>query len=117
VHWERQGSLVSLEQIRAALLQPVFAPFAGRASCSFGLPFDPQIVDAEDIVAAFAQRRPVRPPEVASILRLNLGRAVEVAADEDSGLIGGRIEQRMDGYAGLRAWSSRTQIVTEIANG
>src|SRR5262249_33589373 len=57
VHWERRVSLVSLEQIKAALLQPVFAPFAGRASCSFGLPFDPQIVEAEDIVAAFAQRR------------------------------------------------------------
>jgi CRISPR system Cascade subunit CasD len=115
-HWERLGSLLSLEQIKAALLQPVFAPFAGRACCSFGLPFDPQIVEADDLVAAFVQRRPVH-PEVASKLRLKLKPAVEVAADEDSGLMGGRIEQRMDGYAGLRAWRNRTQIVTEIGNG
>jgi hypothetical protein len=31
-------------------------------------------------------------------------------------LSGGRIAQRMDGYVGLRAWSSRNQIVTEVAN-
>jgi CRISPR system Cascade subunit CasD len=115
-NWQRRGSKVQLERFKAALLQPVFAPFAGRISCSFGLPFDPQIVEADDLVAAFAQRRPVR-PEVASILRLKLQPAAEVVADEDSGLIGGRIEQRMDGYAGLRAWRNRRQIVTEITNG
>jgi hypothetical protein len=115
-NWQRGGSTVLLEQLKAALLHPVFAPFAGRACCSFGLPFDPQIVEADDIVAALAQRRPVR-PEVSSILRLKMQPVVEVVADEDSGLSGGRIEHRMDGYAGLRAWRNRKQIVTEIING
>jgi CRISPR system Cascade subunit CasD len=114
-HWERPGSKVSLDQVLAALLQPAFAPFAGRAACSFALPFDPSIVEADGLLAAFAQR-PVR-PEIAGLLRLKQQPAVEVAADEDGGLTQGRIEQRMDGYAGLRAWSARMQIVTEISNG
>jgi CRISPR system Cascade subunit CasD len=115
VHWERRGSRVSLQKIKAALVRPVFAPFAGRACCSFGLPFDPEIVTAKRLEAALAPRRPVR-PEISSILRLNPQPSVEIIADEDSGLSGGRIEQRMDGYAGLRAWSSRKQIVMEVAN-
>jgi hypothetical protein len=107
---------VSLDQIKAALLRPLFAPFAGRACCSFGLPFDPKIVAADDLLSAFAKRQPVS-PEVSSLLKLKLQATVEVIADEDAGLIGGRIEQRMDGYAGLRAWSNRKQIMTEITNG
>jgi hypothetical protein len=39
-----------------------------------------------------------------------------MAADEDAGLSKGRIEQLMDGYAGLRAWGTCNHIVTEIAN-
>ena len=114
-HWERAKSKASLDQIMTALLHPAFAPFAGRAACSFALPFDPSIVEADGLVAAFAQR-PVR-PEIVELLGLQHQSSVEVAADEDSGLTDGRIEQRMDGYAGLRAWSARRQIVTEIANG
>jgi CRISPR system Cascade subunit CasD len=114
-HWEQPGSKESLDQIMTALLQPAFAPFAGRADCSFALPFDPLIVEADDLVAAFAQR-PVG-PEIVELLGLKHQSVVEVAADEDCGLTDGRIEQRMDGYAGLRAWSARKQIVTEIANG
>jgi CRISPR system Cascade subunit CasD len=115
-HWERRGSRVSLQKIKAALLRPIFAPFAGRACCSFGLPFDPKVVVAEDLMTAFAKRRPL-PLEISSVLRFKLRPAVEVVADEDSDLIGGRIEQCMDGYSGLRAWTNRKQIITEIANG
>jgi CRISPR-associated protein Cas5/CasD subtype I-E len=114
-HWERAGSRVSLDQIMTALGQPIFAPFAGRVCCSFALPFEPLIVEADGLLAAFTQRQ--TRPEVAKWLRLKPQKAVEVAADEDSGLNNGRVEQRMDGYAGLRAWSSRKQIVTEITNG
>jgi CRISPR-associated protein (Cas_Cas5) len=113
--WERLRSKVSLDQIMTALLQPAFAPFAGRAACSFALPFDPSIVETDGLIAAFAQR-PLR-PEIFELLGLKDQLAVEVAADEDGGLADGRIEQSMDGYAGLRAWSTRKQIVTEIANG
>ena len=114
-HWEQPGTKVSLDQIKRALLQPAFAPFAGRADCSFALPFDPSFVEADGLVAAFAQR-PVR-LEIVELLGLKHQSVVEVAADDDSGLTDGRIEQRMDAYAGLRAWSARKQIVTEIANG
>jgi CRISPR system Cascade subunit CasD len=114
-HWERPGSKVSVDQIMKALLQPVFAPFAGRACCPFALPFDPLIVEGDGILAAFAKRQ-LR-PEVAQRLRLKQQATVEIAADEDSGLTHGRIEQHMDGYAGMRAWSARKQIVMEVANG
>jgi CRISPR-associated protein Cas5/CasD subtype I-E len=114
-HWARAKSTVTLDRIREALLQPVFVPFAGRACCSFALPFDPLIVAADGLLAAFSQR-PMR-PEIADLLHLKQPLAVEIAADEDAGLTEGRIEQLMDGYAGLRAWSGRNQIVKEIANG
>jgi CRISPR system Cascade subunit CasD len=114
-HWARARSKVTLDRIMAALLQPVFVPFAGRACCSFALPFDPLIVEADGLLAAFTQR-PMR-PEIAELIRLKQEPAVEVAADEDGGLANGRIEQLMDGYAGLRAWSARNHIVTEVANG
>jgi hypothetical protein len=114
-HWERAKSKVTLDRIRAALLEPVFVPFAGRACCSFALPFDPLIVEADGLVAAFAQR-PMR-PAIAELLRLKEQPAVEIAADEDGGLTNGRIVQLMDGYAGLRAWSARNHILMEIANG
>jgi CRISPR system Cascade subunit CasD len=114
-HWAQARANVTLEQIREALLNPVFTPFAGRACCSFALQFDPVIVEADGLLAAFAQR-PMR-PEIAKLLRLKRQPAVEIAADEDGGLANGRIEQLMDGYAGLRAWTARNQIVTEIANG
>jgi CRISPR system Cascade subunit CasD len=114
-HWERLGSKVSLDRIVRALLQPVFAPFAGRACCSFALPFDPLIVECDGLLAAFANRS-LR-PEIAKRLGFKQQATVEMAADEDSGLTHGRIEQRMDGYAGMRAWSARKQFVTEIANG
>jgi hypothetical protein len=55
--------------------------------------------------------------EIATLLHLEQQPAVEITADEDCGLTNGRIEQLMDGYAGLRAWSARNHIVTEIANG
>jgi CRISPR system Cascade subunit CasD len=114
-HWERSGSRVSLDQIMGALLQHVFAPFAGRACCSFALPFDPLIVEADGPLDAFA-KRPLR-PEVSELLRLKQQATFEVAADADAGLPLGRVEERMDGYAGMRAWSTRKQIVTEITNG
>lgn len=114
-HWARAGSKATLDRIRDALLEPVFVPFAGRACCSFGLPFDPLIVEADGLLAAFAQR-PTR-PEIAELLHLKQQPVVEIAADEDGGLTSGRIVQLMDGYAGLRAWSARNHIVTEIANG
>jgi hypothetical protein len=51
------------------------------------------------------------------LLHLKQQLAVEIAADDDGALTNGRIVQLMDGYAGLRAWSARNHIVTEIANG
>jgi CRISPR system Cascade subunit CasD len=113
-HWARAGSKLTLDRIRAALLEPVFAPFAGRACCSFALPFDPVIVEADALLAAFTQRR--MRVEIVKLLWLENAPAVEIAADEDAGLPQGRIEQLMDGYAGLRAWSARNQIVTEIVH-
>jgi CRISPR system Cascade subunit CasD len=114
-HWERPAAKVSLDQIKAALLQPVFAPFAGRASCSFGLPFDPQVVDADLVLHAFALRQ-LR-PEVLALRHQPLASAFVIAGDEDSGLTKGRVDQNADGYAGLRAWKNRKQIVTEVTNG
>jgi len=42
----------SLEAVRDALRRPIFPPYAGRRSAALGLPFEPQICEATDPVAA-----------------------------------------------------------------
>lgn len=43
----------SVEQLRDALLQPVFPLYLGRKSCPPALPLDPRIIKAADLLTAF----------------------------------------------------------------
>ena len=43
----------SLESMAAALCRPVFTPYLGRRACPAALPFEPTVVEAESMVAAF----------------------------------------------------------------
>lgn len=57
----------TLEKLAAALQRPAFIPFLGRKSCPTALPFNPQIVSADDAptaLAAVSVRLPgnMRPP-------------------------------------------------------
>lgn len=47
----------SLEVLKEAMERPVFAPYWGRKSCPFGLPFSPEIVDAVSVTEALCERQ------------------------------------------------------------
>lgn len=52
--WLMQDGVVSLDEISAALRQPVFSPFAGRKAHALMLPMRPILLDAEHIASAFS---------------------------------------------------------------
>jgi CRISPR system Cascade subunit CasD len=54
--WQRAPDSRDLGEIGQALARPVFRPYLGRLSCPPGLPFDPQLIEAADVRAAFAVR-------------------------------------------------------------
>ncbi|MCV0369519.1 type I-E CRISPR-associated protein Cas5/CasD [Filomicrobium sp.] len=54
--WLKPSALTSLEQIKEAIKTPVFQPFAGRKAFPLMLPAQPEIIEAEDIEAAFVAR-------------------------------------------------------------
>ncbi|CCG08638.1 type I-E CRISPR-associated protein Cas5/CasD [Pararhodospirillum photometricum] len=59
----------SLEAVAQALRRPGFAPYLGRRSCPFGLPLDPQLIEAATAAEALAARV-VKAPEQALRTRL-----------------------------------------------
>jgi CRISPR system Cascade subunit CasD len=66
--WKRIESGPSLDEIKAKLNAPVFAPFVGRKSNPLALPFGPQIVDALRIEVAFDAFDVQQPPVVRAFI-------------------------------------------------
>lgn len=54
--WLKPEPATSLEQIKAAMKAPAFAPFAGRKSFALMLPTNPDILTADGIESAFTLR-------------------------------------------------------------
>ena len=50
-------SPVTLDRLAEALERPVFVPYLGRKACPPALPMQPQIIEADDLAAAFATVR------------------------------------------------------------
>ena len=76
--WQRQeGSLIALtlEQAKAYLASPNFTLYLGRKSCPPALPLQAQLIDAENLVAAFSKANLTSPQEFAQILRGESSRA------------------------------------------
>lgn len=59
--WDRDAAPVSLIDLRSALLRPQFALYLGRKSCPLSLPLGPEIITANDLLAALASYRPPEP--------------------------------------------------------
>jgi len=53
--WQREGARWSLEDLAKALCEPHFVLYFGRKSCPLSQPMDPRLIDAEDVVEAFAK--------------------------------------------------------------
>jgi CRISPR system Cascade subunit CasD len=52
VAWLRSADRWTLENLAAALRQPVFVPYLGRKSCPLAWPLEPKVVTAASVVAA-----------------------------------------------------------------
>lgn len=89
--WERADAAWQLADVRAALMSPVFALYAGRRAAPLGLPVNPVLVKAETLAGAFDQRPPLPDPLMAGIgralFRHGFGR--EVAHDPCEGFDAG----------------------------
>jgi CRISPR system Cascade subunit CasD len=81
--WERQGARYRLDEIAGALRRPKWALYVGRKSCPLALPLYPQIVEADTIRSAFAQR-PVLPTELIDRLPIRLDERPQIASDDDA---------------------------------
>lgn len=57
--WNLPGATVTLEQLRAAVMKPLFTPVLGRRSCPLARPLFESITQAPDAVCALAQIEPV----------------------------------------------------------
>lgn len=87
-----------LQQVRDALMRPVFTPYLGRKSCPLAAPMAPTIVAADDPVEALRQ---VQLPSYLKS-RLDPERPLVVASDE--ALTGGREQIRWDEPLDREAW-------------
>lgn len=56
--WPHSADLVELEEVRDRLRFPRFVLYQGRKPGVFGLPFNPEVVEAEGLMEAFKKRRP-----------------------------------------------------------
>jgi CRISPR system Cascade subunit CasD len=82
--WARPGAPYGLEELRESLLRPRFALYLGRKSCPPALPLAPEIVEADDLLAALRSYTPTEPPGLEAPLAtlLNRRRAPAILAWE-----------------------------------
>lgn len=93
-----------LSELAEALRQPRFTPYLGRKSCPLGLPFSPQLTEAESVGVAFASY-PVD-GRVAKGLSMDSKGTVEMSwdADGDAGVAEDRVESIRDAPLSRRRW-------------
>ena len=87
-----------LQQVREALIRPVFVPYLGRKSCPLSAPMAPRIVVADSPVEALGHVQ--LPPYLEP--RLDPERPLLVASDEP--MAGGREQIRWDEPLDREAW-------------
>lgn len=105
--WRRPKSTIDLDTVAASLKQPWFQLYVGRKAAPLGLPLNPEVIEANSFLAAFAARvsgveeravlQRIRPPGV------GYG---EIAYDDDapSGPRDYRFERRRDAIASRDRW-------------
>ena len=118
--WLRPGGAVELDEIAVALRRPRFTLYLGRKSAPLGLPLDPEIVEAANLMDALALRRPAVAAEddegpgaveAWALERLRYGSPSgwEIAFDADApgAPEGGFLERRRDGVGSRTRWQFR----------
>ncbi len=89
--WSDHPAPVALENVRDALLNPVFVPYLGRKSCPLAVPLSPSLIEATSALAAIGQYYPSRKWFPGSFL-LERGAEVLVFSD-DSPLSGVTVDR------------------------
>lgn len=113
--WPRSEAPYTLEELKAALCAPAYAPYVGRKSCPLALPLAPEVVEKDDVLAAFAARAAsAAEPELRlrQTLRATSGVvAMDAAAADAQHVL--RIEQRRDSLASRKRWqfALRTEAI------
>ncbi len=116
--WLRSNGAVDLDEIAAALRQPRFTLFLGRRSAPLGLPLEPEIVEAANLMDALTLRCPAATDEddgkspgaveawALERLRRGLpaGREIAFDADAPGAPAGGFLERRRDGVGSRTRW-------------
>lgn len=115
----RSGAGMSLAEIEAKLVAPVFVPFAGRKANALMLPMTPRRVEAADMIGAFAryddgETTAQKELRAAHLLRPRSDERPRIYADEDLVPDGchARHEQRRDVPESRAKW--RFGLRTEV---
>ena len=105
--WPRPGVNVDLNEMADALKHPHFTLYVGRKSAPLGLPLNPEIIDAEDFMAAFHARQ-LNDEERAVLQSIHVDGAAggEIAFDHDApgAPADVRIERRRDATLSRTRW-------------
>ena len=120
--WRRGEGGPSLEDVARSLRRPAFQPYCGRKSGPLGLPTNPEVIEADNLMEALAARQ--RSPVEEGILRRLRpeGDDVEIAFDADAiGVpdVEGRIERRRDVIESRQRWqfSNRQERIATVRHG
>ena len=111
--WAREVGQWSLDDIAQALRRPRWVLYVGRKSCPLALPANPEVIEAETLQKAFAQR-PALPPAIAEHMQITFDVHPRIASDPDApGVMPTQIEVRRDGYYARRTFRERTEYIME----
>ena len=120
--WRRGEENPGLEDIAQALEQPAFTLYCGRKSGPLGLPVNPEIIEADNLMEALSMRQ--RSPVEEDVLRLLKAEGDSVEVAYDAGAPGvpemdGRIERRRDVIESRQRWqfSNRQERIATVRHG
>jgi CRISPR system Cascade subunit CasD len=104
--WVRPGEALrwSLAQLTEALREPRFTPYLGRKSCPLDLPMEPQVVEAENPVAAMGAAVFRTDPLVADVTRAGRGKATVQWEGSWPGLAPAQTVRRRDRVLSRDRW-------------
>jgi CRISPR system Cascade subunit CasD len=102
-------------ELAAALSRPGFIPYLGRKSCPADVPFEPQIIDAGDPVAALAAAGFRSDEVLAGLLASGNGRATVRWEGDWPGLAPDQTSRRRDRVLSRPRWQFTERAEHESA--
>jgi CRISPR system Cascade subunit CasD len=115
--WLRDTARWSLDELADALRSPHYVLYVGRKACPLSLPLNPEIVEADTLVAALKQRSAI-PRGVADLMAIALQENPELACDAGApGLEPSLVTSRRDARGpGRRTFLERTEHIMRVTS-